>query len=200
MTIRQATGIFTLLIALVLTITSCDLKHEPSAPDYAAKGWNALSSQDYSEAIEYFEEGALEFPTHTDFWNGLGWAYGRLGHADTSLINFNKGIELNDTTIVGIEVLAGRSFTNLALTQYNQAISDGKEALRRAPIWVFRRDWSMNYKHLTLNVATAFCSLGEFDSCLVWIRKLDVHFFADVNTLTGKALLVAKLEDLENEL
>lgn len=200
MTTRLATGILTLLIALVLTITSCDLRHEPSAPDYAALGWRALGEQNYREAIEHFEEGASEFPAHTDFWNGLGWAYGRLGRADTSLMNFNTGIMLADTTIVGTEVLAGRSFTNLALVQYNQAILDGKEALRRKPDWVFRRDWSMNYQHLTLNVATAFCSLGEFDSCLVWVRKLDVHFYADVNTLTGRALLVAKLEDLENEL
>ena len=199
MTLKLFTGSLALFIASLLTITGCG-KHEPAPPDYTILGWRALGEGDYYGAIEYFEEGALESPDHADFWNGLGWAYGRLGYADTSLMKFDTGITLNDTTIVGTEVLAGRSFTNLALAEYNQAIDDGKDALSLAPFWVFRRDPSISFQHLTLNVATAFCSLGEFDSCLVWVRKLDGHFFTDVNTLTGKALLVAKLEDLENEL
>ena len=105
-----------------------------------------------------------------------------------------------DTTIVGTEVLAGRSFARLALRQFSGAVSDARAALLLTPDWEFRRDATITYEDLILTAAAGFYSLAQFDSSLVWVRKLDNTFATDVTTLAGKYRLAAKLEALEEDL
>jgi tetratricopeptide (TPR) repeat protein len=186
-------------VSLMFIIAGCTIRSELGPEDYATDGWQMVAEQDYRAAIEEFLTAADMDPEYTDAWNGLGWAFGKLGQPDTSIVNFTIGAELNDPTVIGVEILAGRSFSSLALGEFSDVISDAKQALTRSPIWVFRRDPSFTYQHLTLNVATAFFGLGHFDSSLVWVQRVAPAFHVDVSTLPGRSQLAIKLEALEDE-
>ncbi len=182
----------------LLTGAACRALVEPEAPDFVEYGWELLEEDKYRDAIVQFTEGVDEErdPSYADGWNGLGWAYAKLGAADTSDDNFTIAITKEDTTIVATERLAGRSFAKLARGQFGAAVSDAKGALALSPRWVFRRDGTITFEHVTLTAATAFYGLAEYDSCLVWINKLDT-FTANVNTLAGRSRLAARLEALK---
>jgi tetratricopeptide (TPR) repeat protein len=188
------------MLLLALIMIGCRERIEPETPDYVEYGWELMAEEDYRGAIAQFEEGVDIEDDYADGWNGLGWAYAKLGVPDTSVTNFAEGVSLADTSVVGTEILAGRSFARLALGQFSGAVSDGKNALVRAPTWTFRRDPLIDYEHVELSVATGFYGLGEFDSSLVWVRKLDNEFTANVSTITGVSRLAAKLAGLEDAL
>lgn len=188
------------ILLLAMLMVGCRERIEPETPDYVEYGWELMAEGEYRGAIAQFEVGVDIDDDYADGWNGLGWAFARLGVADTSVTNFTEGVSLSDTSIVGTEVLAGRSFARLALGQFSGAVSDGKNALGETPAWEFRRDPLIDYEHVQLTVATGFYGLGEFDSSLVWVRKLDSEFTANVSTIKGVATLAAKLEDLEDDL
>lgn len=191
----------TLILAglMLLAIGGCREQLSPETPDYVEYGWDLMAEQNYREALIQFDIGKTEDAGYADSWNGLGWAYAKLGAADTSAGRFTVGAALNDTTVVATEILAGRSFARLALGDTN-AVADAKAALIGAPLWEFARDPSLSYLHLRLTVASGFYSWGKFDSCLVWVRKLDDTYNVDVATLPGRSKLAAKLQALGAEL
>ena len=200
--------IFSILIVslLALIMGGCRTPVEPETPDYVEYGWELMADTSYRAAIVQFETGTELNPSYADGWNGLGWAYARLGAADTSNLRFTTAVTKSDTssdtTAVDVvtEILAGRSFARLALGQFSDAVSDAKGALSFASDWVFRRDSTVTYRHLYLTAATGFYGQGEFDSCLVWVRKLDNTFSVNDTTLSGRSRLAAKLEALKSGL
>jgi len=185
---------------LALIVGGCRTLVEPETPDYVLYGWELMADTSYRAAIDQFETGTELDPSYADGWNGLGWAYARLGAADTSELRFTTAATKSDTTIVGTEILAGRSFARLALGQFSLAVGDAKGALALTPDWIFRRDITVTYQHLYLTAATGFYGQGKFDSCLVWVKRLDSSFGADVATLSGRSRLAAKLEALKSGL
>lgn len=187
--------------SMLFASLGCREKLTPETPDYVEYGWELLLEEEYREAIEQFDVGISgdEGARYADGWNGLGWAYARLGSADTSKTNFTRGIALDDTTDTGTEVLAGRAFVNLALAEHAGAVSDAKAALALNAAWTFSRDPTLTYEHLILTTATAFYGLTEFDSCYVWIRKLEPEFaLSSPGSLAGRAALAAKLEEWDD--
>ncbi len=194
-----AMGLLVSLLALIMG--GCRDRIEPDTPDYVEYGWELMADSLYRAAIVQFEAGTDLETSYADGWNGLGWAFARLGAADTSAERFTTAATKSDTTIVGTEILAGRSFARLALGQFSLAVGDAKGALALTPDWVFRRDpAALTYQHLYLTAATGFYGLGEFDSCLVWVRKLDNTFSTDTATLSGRSRMAAKLEALKGGL
>ena len=192
-------GLLVSLLALIMG--GCRDRIEPETPDYVEYGWELMADSLYRAAIVQFEAGTDLEASYADGWNGLGWAFARLGAADTSAERFTTAATKSDTTIVGTEILAGRSFARLALGEFSGAVSDAKGALSLTPDWVFRRDpAAVTYEHLYLTAATGFYGLGEFDSCLVWVRKLDNTFSTDTATLSGRSRMAAKLEALKGGL
>jgi tetratricopeptide (TPR) repeat protein len=191
------------MLILAMIMVGCRERIEPETPDYVEYGWELMAEGDYRGAITQFEEGTDIDDDYADGWNGLGWAHAKLGVADTSNTNFSEGISKlgqSDTSVVVAELYAGRSFARLALGSFSGAVSDGKKALSEAPGWVFRRDPLVDYEHVELTIATGFYGLGVFDSSLVWVRKLDSEFTANVATIKGASRLAAKLADLEDDL
>ena len=199
---RRLCIFFILIVSLLaLIMGGCRDRIEPETPDYVEYGWELMADSLYRAAIVQFEAGTDLEASYADGWNGLGWAFARLGAADTSAERFTTAATKSDTTIVGTEILSGRSFARLALGQFSGAVSDADSALSLTPEWVFRRDpAAVTYEHLYLTAATGFYGLGEFDSCLVWVRKLDNTFSADTATLSGRSRMAAKLEALKGGL
>ncbi|MFC1619119.1 tetratricopeptide repeat protein [Candidatus Neomarinimicrobiota bacterium] len=193
---------FTIVIAsiiLLLTMPGCRVVTEKEAMDFIQDGWESMDEGRHSDAVVDFRKAKNLEPGFADAWNGLGWAYAHLDSPGISAENFNSGESLNDQSVIGTEILAGRSFSNLALGEYLLAINDANGALDRAPTWVFRRDPSITFKQLTLTVATAHFSLGDYASSLTWVQRLDAGFLVDVETLSGLARLAKKLEALKDE-
>jgi tetratricopeptide (TPR) repeat protein len=197
--LRITSGTLFSLVIMVLVSGGCRPRVEPETPDYVEYGWELMAEESYREAVIQFEEGIDIDDTYADGHNGLGWAYVKIGAADTSARKFTDGIDMSDTTIVGTELLAGRSFARLALGQFSGAVSDAKAALVLTSDWEFRRDLTVTHDDLTFTVATGFYGLGEFDSSLVWVRKLNSDFTANVATMSGRSRLAAELEELEAE-
>ena len=195
--LRTVSVLFVGVTLIALVAGGCRNRIIPETPDYVEYGWELLAEESYRASIEQFQAGTERNAAYADGWNGLGWAYARLGSADTSAQRFTTAVTKSDTSIVGTEVLAGRSFARLALGQFSGAVSDARGALFLTPDWVFQRDVTVTYQHLYLTAATGFYGLGEFDSSLVWVRKLDDTFSADVATGSGRSQLAAKLEALE---
>ncbi|UCD37508.1 MAG: hypothetical protein JSW54_11855 [Fidelibacterota bacterium] len=202
-------GIVTILLGslmlLVIIMSGCRDRLEPDIPDYVEYGWELFAEENYREAIDQFEAAIVMDAAYADSWNGLGWTYAKLGIPDTSVLRFSDGVDLSDTSEVGTEILAGRSFAWLALglepfsgvVPLAGAVADAKAALILSPAWEFEHDATITHEHLTFTVATGYYGLAEFDSCLAWVRKLDGTFSADVATRSGRARLAAKLEALE---
>ena len=182
---------------------------EPEAPDFVEYGWELLEADELRGALEQFEAGVDPAeggdPEYADGWNGQGWAYAKLGLADSSDMLFTTAITKQADSVVATELLAGRSFANLAKGEFSEARTDAKSALQIIPQWEFRRFQinavpTITYKHVILTAATAFYGLAEYDSCRVWIRKLDATFDTSVSTLAGRSRLAAKLEALKDGL
>ena len=187
----------TLLIALLMALSSaCRERIEPESPDFVEYGWELMAELDYRGAIPNFQEGTDLDPTYADAYNGLGWAYAKLSSADTSAGHFITGETKGDTSVVGTEILAGLAFSKLALGEFEDAVSNGKEALGRDSTWVFEHDTNIFYDHLTLAVATGYYGWGKFDTSLVWVQQLDPTYDTDVTTLQGRFDLAAMLEEL----
>ena len=178
----------------------CRERIEPESPDFTEYGWELMAEQDYRGAIPHFEEGTVLDPTYADSWNGLGWAYAKLGGADSSADNFIIAAAKDDTTVVGTEILAGLAFSKLALGEFEDAVTNGKVALDRTPDWIFRHDSNIYFDHLTLLIATGYYGWGKFDSSLVWVQQLDPTYDADLTTLQGRYDLAAKLEEIRQSI
>jgi tetratricopeptide (TPR) repeat protein len=197
------TKLFTIAIGsiiLLLTMPGCRVVTEKEALDFIQDGWESMDEGRYSDAVVDFNKAVNLEPTLTDAWNGLGWAYAHLDSPGISVENFNAGESFNDQSVIGTEILAGRSFSNLALGEYLLAINDANGALDRAPTWVFRRDPSITFKQLIVTVATSYFAIGEYESSLTWIQMLDAGFTVDVTTPPGRARLAEKLEALKDEI
>ncbi len=200
MRLHRRTAVLILTGLGILLSGACRKLIIPEPPDFVEYGWELMAEESYRAAIVQFTEGTTLDAAYADGWNGLGWAYAKLGVADTSDANFTIAITKEDTTIVATERQAGRSFAKLALGQFSAAVSDAKGALTRTPGWVCRRDETITFEHVTLTAATAYYGLAEYDSCLVWIRKLDNTFTTSVTTLAGRSRLAARLETLKDGL
>ena len=206
--------LWSLVAALsLLTGATCRALVEPEAPDFVEYGWELLEAAEdageFRAALEQFKAGVGSAqggdPEFADGWNGQGWTYAKLGVADSSDLLFTTAITKEADSVVATERLAGRSFANLAQGEFSEAVTDAKNALLLIPNWEFRRLQvnsvpTITYAHITLTAATGFYGLGEFDSCLVWIRKLDATFSANVTTLAGRSRLGEKLKSLTSGL
>ncbi len=200
---RKLCIFFILIVSLLaLIVGGCRTLVEPETPDYVEYGWELMAEDSCRDAIVQFKAAKELDASYADSWNGLGWAYARLGIPDTSEQRFTTAATKSDTTVVRTEIFAGRSFARLALghLHFLDAITDAKDALARSPTWEFRRDENVTYAHLYLTAATGHYGLGEFDSSLVWVKRLDSSFNADVATLSGRSRLAAKLEALKGGL
>jgi tetratricopeptide (TPR) repeat protein len=190
----------TTLTLIILTLAvGCRKEVLPDEIDYVDYGWILMAELDYRGAIENFNLGIAEDATYADANNGLGWAYIKLGEADSASIKFE--LATADTSEVGTEIYAGRAFTKLALDEYTVAVTNARTALTQDPLWIFEHDTSILYEHLYLVGAIGYFSLAEYDSCLVWIQKIeDLFDVEDLTRTAAPAELADKLAELNSAL
>lgn len=185
--------IFTAGLSLLLLASGCRDKLVADTLDFTEYGWELWAELDYEGALVQFRDALDIAEDYPDTWNGLGWTFIELGNADSSVRKFDRGIILEDTTEVAVELLAGRAFSNLALGDFTAAVADAKNALTAEATWIFSRNTAITYEDLMITVATGFYGAADFDSSLVWVKLLDSNFDADVTTPAGRSELAAHI-------
>ncbi|MCF7824147.1 MAG: hypothetical protein K9N35_08260 [Candidatus Marinimicrobia bacterium] len=192
----------TLILVLIsfLTLFSCRDKIDPQADDFVEYGWTLYAERDFRKAFEIFKAGLDEDSLYVDGYNGCGWCYIEFNSPDTAISFFSEGLDYItvDSSQVRFELLAGLALSYHAAGNYPNAILKGTELYSFRPLFEFSHDWRINYVDIILLVAMSHYTQGDFSDALLWVKKLDGAFTADVTTNEGRAELIRKIELLQN--
>ncbi|NQV42767.1 MAG: hypothetical protein HQ506_10465 [Candidatus Marinimicrobia bacterium] len=190
------------LFALILLISffGCREKIEPEVDDFVEYGWTLYAERDFDRALEHFLEGLAMDANYIDGYNGAGWCYIEFNKPDTAIIFFNNGLDLItiDSSQVRFEMLAGIALSYHVTGDYVRAISRGEELIEFRPVFEFSHNWRIDYVEITIMLAAANYAAGDFAVALGWVQSLDEDFVVDISTNEGRALLIKKIETLQN--
>ncbi len=190
------------LFALILLISffGCREKIEPQVDDFVEYGWTLYAERDFDRALEHFLEGLAMDANYIDGYNGAGWCYIEFNKPDTAIIFFNNGLDLItiDSSQVRFEMLAGIALSYHVSGDYVRAISRGEELIEFRPVFEFSHNWRIDYAEITIMLAAANYAAGNFAAALGWVQSLDEDFIVDISTNEGRALLIKKIETLQN--
>lgn len=179
---------FIILLALfAIALTSCedkitnqidDIDVTPKEQKLTEMGWAAFENGDLANAKNYFTAAINENGYYADAYNGLGWTYARLNSLDLSHSYFTLGRISAETTPLYRDASAGRSFVNLAMDNYSEAISDVNDALRYDPYYyygeyIFRHDLTITGMDLLLVMAESYFLLEIYQQCYEILMTID---------------------------
>ena len=172
----------------------------PTAAEDVASGWANFNAAAYSSAQSYFASALGKDAALADAYNGKGWCQGILGNPSAALSTFKDGLSLSGANN---EIKAGLAFSYAALDSSSQAVTKGLEVLLADSLWQFShtyrpsvRDNVLNYKEVALLLAQSYFKLGQFSNALLWAKKLNPGFSADIATIAGQAALQVEIERL----
>ena len=190
------------LFALILltSMFGCREKIEPEVDDFVEYGWALYAERDFEGALAHFLEGLAMDPNYIDGYNGAGWCYVEFNKPDTAIIFFNNGLDLItiDSSQVRFEMLAGIALSYHVSGDYVRAISRGAELIEFRPVFEFSHNWRIDYAEITIMLASANFANGDFAAALGWVQNLDEDFIVDISTNEGRALLIKKIETLQD--
>ena len=189
---------------LLLLISFCGNKEtgpSKTAQDLAEEGWTyfieAISQNDYINAIEKFRE-ALEIDAiYTDAHNGIGWSFAKLDSLNKSITSFQTCINYEPPDSIYKEAVAGITITYHANGNYQNSIEIGNAIIQG---WSFSRKTEVNYSDITLVMAECYYLVGEFDLSLYKVQILAPGFNVNVNTSQGRSALAQKIEQLKPQI
>ena len=190
------------LFALILLISffGCREKIEPEVDDFTEYGWTLYENREFERALAHFLTALEMDPQYIDAYNGAGWCYVEFNKPDTAIIFFNNGLDLItiDSSQVRFEMLAGVSLSYHVTSDYVRAISRGEVLIEFRPIFEFSHNWRIDYVEITLMLASGNFAAGNFAAALGWVQNLDEDFVVDITTNEGRALLIKKIETLQD--
>ena len=200
------TPTFLLLVIVALLIQSCKPTVEegetivnvpqPSEEAIAltVQGWTAFEQKDYPKALSLFHQATGKNDLYADAYNGLAWTYARMDSMPKSLQYFDIALGLNFNLI---DAYAGRSFVNLALGEYREAIS----AVQRVqdvgpPFYLFRHDLNVSINDLLLVKAQSYFLLQDYTAAQELIDRLDPENLLDDSSPSYVEDLALEIETL----
>jgi len=190
------------LFALILLVSffGCREKIEPEVDDFVEYGWTLYAEREFVSALAHFQEGLDMDAQYIDGYNGAGWCYIEFNSPDTAITFFNTGLDLIaiDSSQVRFEMLAGIALSYHVTGDFVRAISRGEELIQFRPVFEFTHNWRIDFAEITLMLAAANYAAGDFTAALEWVQDLDEDFVADVSTNEGRALLIKKIEALQD--
>ncbi|MGD9900339.1 MAG: tetratricopeptide repeat protein [Calditrichaceae bacterium] len=157
----------------------------------SVNGWNAFKAGNYQEAIGYFDTALADNPNEFAAHLGLAWSYSKLGEITTAYDYFDSADGLN---ITSDDLNAGMAFAELILGLYSNSIVHASTAISNQPTWSFTYNSptigiDLDYKDLQLCMAQDYFWLGDFETSLIEVKKLNASFDADVSTSAGQQAL-----------
>ena len=154
-----------------------DLTITPKEQKLTEVGWKAFKNGDLPTAKSNFLLAINTNSFYADAYNGLGWVYARIDSLDLSLSYFTLGENWATNNNLLRDIYAGRSFVNLALDYYADAISDVNNTLNpyyyNVDKYVFRYDLSITETDLLLVEAESWFLLGEYQNCYETLLIID---------------------------
>ncbi len=113
-----------------ITLGSFSDKKYVEANNYFYKGYNAVESGNYNDAIKYFTKNLEIFPNNAKAYYNRGRIYYNLQNYDNAISDFTKAIQLNPDFA---EAYNNRGVTYGDLQNYDKAIPDFTKAIQINP-------------------------------------------------------------------
>jgi len=182
------------LIATAIT-TGCSDSESPGedAAVLISEGWAHFEAEDYQTAISKFNQATGDTDHKRDAYDGLGWAYARLGqleNADAAFLHV-----LTQILDPSRETYAGASLVSLALKNYDRAEENSHWAITR-----FEEEYEFRYDpavtHITLRLVRSIARFhsGDYASSYADVVVLNDMLDLGLPTLnTGSPNFVARL-------
>ena len=176
---------------------------ETKAEILTKAGWQEFEKGNFSSAVDSFRLAIAEDYFYNDAYNGLGWALSRMDSLSIAQKNFTIAI-ISSSTISEIlkDACAGRSFVNLALDEYNDAITDVKNVItsRHYPYYhseyTFRHDINITELDLLLVKAESYFLLEDYYNCCNTLLSIDKTLVVDQNDPERLAEIIENLKAL----
>jgi tetratricopeptide (TPR) repeat protein len=182
------------LIPIAIT-TGCSDSESPGgdADLLIREGWAHFQAEDYQAALSKFNQATTDPDHKRDAYDGLGWAYSRLGQLENAEDAFLYVLgELVDPSR---ETYTGASIVSLALKNYVRAEENSNWAIERyEEEYEFRYDPAVTHITLRLVRSIARFHLGDYASSYADVVVLDDLLGLGLPTLnTGSPNFVARL-------
>lgn len=171
-------------IIVGLSITLSLLTADPSAAeDLTKQGWALWRQQDYSAAVETFQEAVEQDPQDVSAWNGLGWS------------RFNGGLDLDAATEAFERCIKLSPDYPAALNGLGQiALADDR--LDEAEDWLLKA--APQAPAAWFGLTRIYLLQGDWEQAKQWGQKLIIE--SPDNTLAREMLAAAEAEALPDAL
>jgi tetratricopeptide (TPR) repeat protein len=172
---RFVPGLAVAFLLLTLVASGCGDDGQSPGSDAAAlvsEGWGLFVAGNYAGAVDKFNQARAIDPDYRDAFDGLGWAYARLGQLENAEASFLFVLErlVNPSR----ETYAGAAVVALALKEYTSATLNANWAIERfQDTYQFQYDHDVTHITLRLIRATARFHLGEYESAYADVVVLD---------------------------
>ena len=158
-----------------------------------SEGWAFFTAEDYRSAISKFSQATTDADHKRDAYDGLGWAYSRLGQLENAEDAFLY--VLGEIVDPSRETYAGACLVGLALKNYLRAEENSNWAIVR-----FEEEYEFRYDpdvtHITLRLVRSISRfhLGDYASSYADVVVLNDLLGLGLPKLnTGSPGFVAKL-------
>jgi tetratricopeptide (TPR) repeat protein len=168
-------GFAVAFLLLTVVATGCGDDGQSPGGDAEAlvnEGWALFVAGDYQSAVGKFNQAKSVDSDYRDAYDGLGWAYARLGRLEDAeaafLFVFEILVDPSRETYTGAAVVA------LALKDYFRAEEYARRAIERyEDEYEFQYDHAVTHITLRLMRATARFHLGDYMSAYADVVVLD---------------------------
>lgn len=142
------------------------------APVLVNEGWALFVAGDYQSAVGKFNQAKSVDRDYRDAYDGLGWAYARLGQLDNAKSSFLYVLEI--LVKPSRETYTGAAVVALALKDYFRAEENARRAIERyEEEYEFQYDHDVTHITLRLMRAIANFNLKEYESAYADVVVLD---------------------------
>jgi len=176
-----------IVMASVLALSACGSESAPTRTDIANRlvneGWVLFAAEDYTGALQKFDEALDELSEYPDAVAGRGWALAFLGSFAEARLEFVLARELSG---LDADIWAGGAFVYAALEDHDQVVVWAESALTLNSSWEFTHRPSINSYHLNYVLAVAYWYRGSYHQCR---QQVDILEPGVVHTTNPQTLL-----------
>lgn len=205
-TIQLPVALFIRLISFSLAVTffSCSEDTSPTVEEKVESAWKAYQSSNYSLALEDFRNAyrlmSEELRRVPEVELGLGWAFYRLGNADSSALYLERCLNDQREAIIPYSMIKyydlnrNKSHASIATDEVLSRLKTFLTVDR--PLYQFQYDQTINYKDGALMGAQIRVLQKNYADAVVYIQLVQADFNPDPNAADYIDRILAMLEGL----
>lgn len=186
----------TLLSIICLFFISCG-DSALTASEATAAGWDSFESGDYEAAIDNFDEAIGIDASAIEAHVGKTFAYAFLGQVNLALAAAETGIEVNSQNA---DLQAASGFLKNAQSDFVASNVNMTTALNLNSNWAFARGVSLSVQDIHITMAQNYFNLENYQSCLNSLKQINSNYNFDIDTDSGRALMLQEIENFNKTL